>query len=353
MKKFAAAVLSLGLVAGLVGCGGGGNSSASSSASSASSSASSASSSASSASSSTSTASGDIKLGLCLPTRDQYWTTFELGATDAAATAGIETQVVEAKEDIQTQLSQIETFKNNGFDAVVVGLASNDSYQEAIDAAGDMKIIFFNRMVTDTACLDGEKTIYVGMAEYDAGHAQGEWLAEYFKDSGKTELNGMMFMGVLGQQSVTDRTQGAKDALEEAGYKVNWVFEDTAEWDRTKAMDKFTQFAGTGAEFDFVCSNNDEMALGVIEGCTASGIDIDFPIVGIDATETGLKAIVDGTLKMTVNQNPTVQGQIVVDCVQDLLAGTTPEGCDDTFVYSTEAQAITEENVKEAQAMYE
>lgn len=356
MKKFAAALLSLGLVAGLVGCGGGGNNSKSGSATSESKSTmeeSKMDSSMESSMESSMADSGDIKLGLCLPTRDQYWTTFELGATDAAKAAGIEAQVVECKEDISTQIAQIETFKNNGFDAVVVGLASNDSYQEAIDAAGDMKLVFFNRMVTDTACLDGKQTIYVGMAEYDAGYAQGEWLADYFKDSGKTELNGMMFMGILGQQSVTDRTQGAKDALEKAGYKVNWVFEDTAEWDRTKALDKFTQFAGTGKEFDFVCSNNDEMALGVIEGCTASGIEINFPIVGIDATETGCQAIVDGTLKMTVNQNPTLQGQVVVECVQDLIAGKTPAGCDDSFVYSTEAQAITTDNVKEAQAMFE
>ena len=348
MKKFAAALLSLGLVAGLVGCGGGGNNSKSGSAVSESKST------IEESKVESSTAdSSDIKLGLCLPTRDQYWTTFELGATDAAKAVGIETQVVECKDDISTQLSQIETFSNNGFDAVVVGLSSNESYQEAIDAAGDMKLIFFNRMVTDTACLDGKQTIYVGMAEYDAGYAQGEWLADYFKDSGKTELNGMMFMGILGHQTATDRTQGAKDALEKAGYKVNWVFEDTAEWDRTKALDKFTQFVGTGKEFDFVCANNDEMALGAIEGAKASGIEINFPIVGIDATEIGCQAIVDGTLKMTVNQNPILQGQVVIDYIQDLVAGKTPEGGDDSFVYTTEAQPVTIDNVKEAQAAFE
>ncbi|MCF0230611.1 MAG: sugar ABC transporter substrate-binding protein [Parasporobacterium sp.] len=293
-----------------------------------------------------------IKLGICLPTRDQYWTTFELGCVAAADAAGIENQVVECKEDISTQISQIETFKNNGFDAVIVGLSSNDSYQEAITAAGDMKVIFFNRMVTDTKCLDGKQTIYVGMAEYDAGYAQGSWLAEYFKDSGKKDLKGMMFMGILGQQSVTDRTQGAKDALADAGYNVEWVFEDTAEWDRAKAMDKFTQFANSGAEFDLVVSNNDEMALGVIEGCTASKIDITFPIVGIDATEVGCNAVKDGTLGMTVNQNPVYQAEVCIECLQDLMAGKTPAVCDDQFVVATEAQAVTVDNVADVLANF-
>lgn len=365
MKKGLALVLAMGLAVSMAACGGNSSSSSTSSASStgsaSSASSSSESSSAASSSSSTSEVSdsgngGDstgIKLGVCLPTRDQYWTTFETSLVATAQAAGMEVDVNEAKEDISTQIGQIETYKNNGYDAVVVGLASNDSYQEAINAAGDMKIIFFNRMVTDTACLDGKQTIYVGMAEYDAGYAQGEYLAEYFKDSGKTDLKGMMFMGVLGQQSVTDRTQGAKDALADAGYNVDWVFEDTAEWDRAKAMDKFNQFQGSGAEYDFVCSNNDEMALGVIEACTAANITIDFPIVGIDATEVGCQAIVDGTLLMTVNQNPISQGEIVAQCVMDLMNGTTPSGCDDTFVYSTEAQAVTTDNVEEVATMYD
>ena len=293
-----------------------------------------------------------LKLGICLPTRDQYWTTFEGSCVANAEAAGMEAQVVECKEDISTQISQIETFKNNGFDAVIIGLSSNDSYQEAITAAGDMKIVFFNRAVTDTKCLDGKQTVYVGMAEYDAGYAQGVWLADYFSAGDKKDLKGMMFMGVLGQQSVTDRTQGAKDALKDAGYNVEWVFEDTAEWDRAKAMDKFVQFANSGKEFDFVVCNNDEMALGCIEGCTSSGKAIDFPIVGIDATEVGCNAVLEGTLQMTVNQNPIGQGEVAIDCVVALCSGQACPGADSSNIVATDAVPVTADNVEEVLATF-
>ena len=292
------------------------------------------------------------KVGICLPIRDQYWTTFEQGLNDNLSAAGIEFQTVIAGdqgEDVSTQISQVQTFNNNGFDAVIIGMATGGSGADFLKNAGDMKMIFFNRAVEE-GVTDGKQSIYIGMAEYDAGYAQGQWLAEYFKEQDKTDVKGMMFMGVLGQDAVTNRTQGAKDALSENGINVDWVFDQTGEWDRTKAMNLFTQFVGTGAEYDFVCANNDEMALGVVEACTSSNIEINFPIVGVDATQVGCNAVKAGTMAMTVNQDPKGQSKVVVDAVQALLKGEAPEGMSDDFRIATAAVAITPDNVDEVLA---
>ena len=293
------------------------------------------------------------KVGICLPARDQYWTTFETNLGADLEEAGFEFQTVVAGdqgEEVSTQISQVQAFNNNGFDAVVIGMATGGSGSDFMQNVGEMKTVFFNRAVQE-GVTDGKQSVYIGMAEYDAGFAQGEWLANYFKEQGKTELKGMMFMGVLGQDSVTNRTQGAKDALEQAGITVDWVFEQTGEWDRTKAMNLFTQFAGTGAEFDFVCSNNDEMALGVVEACSAMNMEITFPIVGVDATEVGCNAVKSGTMAMTVNQDPKGQAVVVVDAIKALLAGEEPEGMTDGRI-ATAAVAITPDNVEDVLATF-
>ena len=295
------------------------------------------------------------KVGICLPARDQYWTTFEGALGENLEAAGYEFQTVVAGdkgEEVSTQISQVQTFNNNGFDAIVLGMATGGSGADFMQNVGDMKVIFFNRAVEE-GVTDGTQSVYIGMAEYDAGYAQGEWLANYFNEAGKTEVKGMMFMGVLGQDSVTNRTQGAKDALEENGITVDWVFEQTGEWDRTKAMDLFTQFVGTNAEFDFVCANNDEMALGVVEACSAMNKEIDFPIVGVDATEVGCNAVKAGTMAMTVNQDPKGQSVVVVDAINALLAGEEPEGMSDTFRIATAAVAITPDNVDDVLAGFQ
>ncbi len=340
-KRLLAMVLGFGMVAGLAGCGSTGDSSAAGSTS--------------AAEASASGESSGLKVGICLPIRDQYWTTFEQNLGSNFDEMGIEYQTVIAGdqgEDVSTQISQVQTFNNNGFDAVIIGMATGGSGSDFLQNAGDMKMVFFNRAV-DADVLDGSQSIYVGMAEYDAGVAQGEWLAEHFKEEGKTEVKGMMFMGVLGQDAVTNRTQGAKDALEEAGIKVDWVFEQTAEWDRAKSMDKFIQFEGTGAEFDFVCSNNDDMALGVVEACTSKNIDIDFPIVGVDATQVGCNAVKEGTMAMTVNQDAKGQAGVVAKAVKAMVDGETVEGLGDDNKIATPAVAITPDNVDEVLAQFE
>jgi len=294
------------------------------------------------------------KVGVCLPIRDQYWTTFEKNITADLKAAGYEVQVVvagDAGEDVSTQISQVQTFNNNGFDAVILGMATGGNANDFLKSAGKMKVVFFNR-TADASALDGIQAIYVGMAEYDAGKAQGKWLADYFKNKGQTDVKGMMFLGTLGQDAVTNRTQGAKDALKENGINVDWVFEQSAEWDRTKSMNMFTQFVGTGAKFDFVCSNNDDMALGVVEACSASNIKIDFPIVGVDATQVGCLAIQSGTLAMTVNQDPAGQAKAVVNCLGQMIAGSVPKECDKDHKVATSAVAITPSNVADLLATF-
>ena len=329
-KRVLAAVLSLGLAIGLAACGSSGSASSTTTAS-------------GSESGTSGAEDTGLKVGICLPIRDQYWTTFEQGLNANLDAAGIGYQTVIAGdqgEDVSTQISQVQTFNNNGFDAVIIGMATGGSGADFMQNVGDMKTVFFNRSVED-GVTDGTQSIYIGMAEYDAGYAQGEWLANYFNEQGKTDVKGMMFMGVLGQDAVTNRTQGAKDALEAGGINVAW------------AMNLFTQFVGTGEEFDFVCANNDEMALGVVEACTSSNIEIDFPIVGVDATQVGCNAVKQGTMAMTVNQDPTGQSEVVVAAIQAMLNGETPDGLTEDNKIATAAVAITPDNVDEVLASFE
>lgn len=82
-------------------------------------------------------------------------------------------------------------------------------------------------------------------------------------------------------------------------------------------------------------------------------MEIDFPIVGVDATEVGCNAIKAGTMAMTVNQDPKGQAAVVVDALQALLSGEAPEGISDDNCIATSAVPITSENVDEVLAGFE
>ncbi|MGE4548366.1 MAG: sugar ABC transporter substrate-binding protein [Intestinibacillus sp.] len=289
-------------------------------------------------------ASGKLKIGMALPARDQFQSDAEKAATKLAESEGVDFKAFDANNDISAQISQVQTCATDGYDAMIVALVNNDSAAEIIQAAGDMPIVFYNRMPTDLTLLN-ENHVYIGMDEAEAGKAQGVYLAEMLKAENKTDVSGVLLRGPLGQDSVTKRSDGVKAALKDAGINVTWVYEDTAEWDRAKAMDKFTQFMGSGKAYDFVVCNNDDMALGVAEAMNTAAGKITAPIVGIDATENGCNGVKDGSLAATVNQDPNVQGEGSLKLAIELAKGEKPSEVNDQFVQFAAPDTVTKDNV--------
>ena len=248
-----------------------------------------------------------ITVGVSLYARDQFISTLEQGILAAAEAAGVTVDSQEANNDTQKQAEQVRTFAAKGYDVMIVNLVDTSTAETIIAEAGDIPIIFVNRRPDDSVLVAG-KYAYVGSQEWDAGKMQAEFLAKYF--AGRTDpINYVLFMGQLGLENTQQRTDSVKTELTNAGFTLNKVFEDTAKWDRATAMDMMQTFLGTGAAFDCVICNNDEMALGVIEALKAGGVDLSkVPVVGIDATDMACESVKNGEMAMTVFQDAAGQG---------------------------------------------
>lgn len=253
-----------------------------------------------------------ITIGVSLYARDQFISTLEQGILAAAETAGVTVDSQEANNDTQKQQEQVRTFATKGYDVMIVNLVDTSTAETIIAEAGDIPIIFVNRRPDDSILIEG-KYAYVGSQEWDAGKMQAEFLANYF--AGRTDpINYVLFMGQLGLENTQQRTESVKTELENAGFTLNQVFEDTAKWDRATAMDMMQTFLGTGKTFDCVICNNDEMALGVVEALKAAGYDLStLPVVGIDATDMACESVKNGEMAMTVFQDAAGQGSTCVD----------------------------------------
>lgn len=246
-------------------------------------------------------------IGVSLYARDQFISTLEQGILAAAETAGVTVDSQEANNDTQKQAEQVRTFAAKGYDVLIVNLVDTSTAETIIAEAGGIPIIFVNRRPDDAVLVEG-KYAYVGSQEWDAGKMQAEFLSKYF--AGRTDpINYVLFMGQLGLENTQQRTESVKTEITNAGFTLNKVFEDTAKWDRATAMDMMQTFLGTGAAFDCVICNNDEMALGVIEALKAGGIDLTkVPVVGIDATDMACESVKNGEMAMTVFQDAAGQG---------------------------------------------
>lgn len=256
-------------------------------------------------------AEGKLKIGLSMSARDQWLSTMEQAALGKADADGVDLKSFDANNDVVTQLSHVTTCANDGYDAMIINLVNTDNAQEMIDAAGDMPIVFVNRTPGNAdTLLTADKIVYVGSNEEEAGGLEGEYIAKLLKNAGKTDVNIAIVTGTLGMQATTLRTNSAKAALEASGLNVTYTFEDTADWDRGKAMEKFVQFMGTNKPYDAVICNNDEMALGVVEAMKTTGEGkVTVPVAGVDATDSALQSIKDGDQTFSAFQNAVGQGE--------------------------------------------
>lgn len=272
-------------------------------------------------------ASKTVKIGLTMSNRDQWLSTMEQAAMDYAKSQGAELKSFDSNVDVVTQLSHVTACANDNYDAMIINLVNTDNAQEMIDAAGDMPVVFVNRTPGNAdSLLKADKIVYVGSDENEAGKLEGEYIANLLKEANKQDVSIVIMTGTLGMQATTLRTNSAKEALEASGLNITYSFEDTADWDRAKAMEKFVQFMGTGKPYDAVICNNDEMALGVVEAMKTTGEGkVLVPVAGVDATASALESIKNGDQAFSAFQNAVGQGEGAVKAALALAKGESCE----------------------------
>ncbi|WP_283674861.1 substrate-binding domain-containing protein [Butyricicoccus sp. Marseille-Q5471] len=293
---------------------------------------------------------GDKKITMIMALRDEWLSEMEAGAKNNCP-SGVSFETQDAQNDAAKQLQQIEAAKNAGASAIIINLVDPETAGEMKEAAGDLPVVFVNRYPSDPSVLD-ENCIYVGSDEHTSGKFQGEWLAEYFKGKGQNDIKYILLNGTLGQTSTTLRTESVLKALKDAGINAAEATAPLAcDFDRAKAMDKFTPLIGS-TEYDCIISNNDAMALGVVEALEQKGIDpAEKPIVGIDASKDGRQGVKDGKLAMSVFQDPVGQGKGAILAAanlingKDISEGTGYEKDDTGFVLWVPFEPVTAENV--------
>lgn len=284
------------------------------------------------------------RIAVCLPFRDQAVTIVEDAATAALQQMGYTVDAFDANGDVNTQISQIAGCSINNYDGILAMCSNTDSTQALIDAAKGLPIVFSFRGA-DYDAMKAAGLYYVGCEYSDQGAMQADWLTQFYE--GRDSLNVVLFMGTLGDEPTTKRTNSFKDTMSANGVAVNYVFEDTADWDRSKAMEKFSQFINTGTPFDAIVANNDEMALGVIEAYSSMGRAVDVPVLGVDGTDMAIQAIQQGTLAFSASQNCEFLGAEAARALDELIHSGSVTGADDLNRVNTAPLGIDASNADE------
>jgi len=277
-----------------------------------------------------------IRMYLTVSQADIFRALIIEAAEKEAANIGAEFVVEDAKGVLETQVAQIKKAVQEGYDVILCNPVNTDTALELEEIAGDIPIVFYNSCPDDSR-LKPDKYVYVGSSEADAGRYQAEYILENSQD--KDEVNVVIMQGEPGHSAAKGRTDSLIQALKEPGKTINVVFKDTANWDQGQAKDLFNIFLSTGQPYDFVASNNDSMALGVLDAYAENNINpADAPVLGVDATADGCASIEDGKMAFAVYQSAKGQGEYAVKAAAELAKGGSISGIkgatkDNKYVY--------------------
>lgn len=120
----------------------------------------------------------------------------------------------------------------------------------------------------------------------------------------------LMFEGEAGHQDAIVRTEYSVNTLMQQGIPMEKLSYAIANWSRAEAQSKMMQFYPEFQDrIELILSNNDDMALGVLDAYDKIGLPKDKRpfIYGIDGTVVGLEAVKKGNLMGTVYNDE--QGQ--------------------------------------------
>jgi methyl-galactoside transport system substrate-binding protein len=244
--------------------------------------------------------------------------------------------IVDSQGSQPTQNDKIDLFITKKVDALAINPVDRTAASTIVDKAktANIPVVFFNREPMPDVMRKWDKVYYVGANAEESGTMEGQLIVDYWKAHPEMDKNKdgvlqyIMLKGEPGHQDAESRTKYSIKAIEDAGIKVQRLAEETAMWDRVKGQEKTAaSLAAYGDRIEAVLANNDDMALGAIEALKGAGYfkgDKKMPVVGVDATAPGLKALEEGTLLGTVLNDAKNQGKATLNLAIVLGQGQKP-----------------------------
>ena len=244
--------------------------------------------------------------------------------------------MVDGKNDMGEQSSQIDTFITQKMDVIICNLVQTSSAEVIIDKVVDagIPLVLINREPLGD---DGDESYpgiinnpgvcYVGADARQSGTYQGE-IVLALPDKGDINGDGVVsYVMVVGDPENPDaqyRTEYSIKALTDAGMQVKELVKNVGNWDQTKGQEIVAAaLAQYGDEIEVVFCNNDGMALGAAAAIEAAGRKVgeDIYLLGVDALDECQEMVQKGTMTGTVLNDHIGQSHTAVDVAVKALNG--------------------------------
>lgn len=244
----------------------------------------------------------------------QFYRDLVKAMEEEAGKQGFALRIQYAEFNGPKQINQIETFVQQGVDAIVVSPWDSAGIGPTIDEAAGKGIPVFT---TDIAAHNAQVTSHIASDNVMGGKLIGEYLTANF-------LNGKGNVAIIDNAevaSVQERVAGFEEALK-AHPDMKIVAKAPGHGVRDKAMRAAQDVLQAQSDLNAIFGINDDSALGALAAVESAGLQDKVIIVGYDGTPEARDAIRAGkALKGDTVQHPDEIGKMTVQTIADFFAG--------------------------------
>ena len=186
-----------------------------------------------------------FKVGYTCPTlNNPFFVSMMEGAQLAADERGIELVALGSDNDITKQVAQVEDFISQEMDAILIQTVDTTGIVNAIEQCNAANIPVITTAETPAG---GEILCAIAFDSYESGYNGGQYIASKLGGKG----NVVELVGVLGQETSRQKSQGFQDAIAEYP-EMEVLASQPANYDRATAMTVMENMLQTFEDIDAV-----------------------------------------------------------------------------------------------------
>jgi ribose transport system substrate-binding protein len=279
------------------------------------------------------------KIAVVISTLNNPW--FVVLGESAAARArelGYEAQIFDSQNNSAKEAEHFDNIIAMGYDAILFNPTDADGSVQNVKRAKDAGI--------PTFCMDREiNSRDAATTQLLSDNFTGcVKLGQYFVRQMNKKGNYVEILGLVGDNNTWNRSKGFHSVVDEFP-ELKMVAQQSADFDRNKAMDVMETIMQANPDIDAVFCGNDAMALGAYQAVLAAGKADKVKIFGFDGSDDAINGIAEGKIAATVMQFPVLMARTSADLADEYIKGKR----DFSTKTPVEVVLITSENVSKYQ----
>lgn len=261
------------------------------------------------------------KIGVAVPNlQADFFNQIKLGVENYAKEKGIETIVVDAKNDTATQVSQVQDLMTQGIDAFIYipAGAAAAAVPTRLARAEGIPVINVDRTP------DGEPgDTFIAGESVESAYQVCKTIIEMAGGSGKMAI----IHGQKGTTPEVDRFTGCKRAIDE-NPGVELVAQQWSQmWSPDEGFSIAQNILQSNSDVTIIFGQADALAMGAAKAVDVAGLSDKVIIGGYDGDVAALEYLAkcEGPFKVTATQSTQAMGRLAVDSALAVAAGETVE----------------------------